>query len=131
MLELVNQAEASKLSVSCDGTDADAAAIARMKKIVAARAVRNRLFSPDLFADPTWDMMLDLAIAMAEKRNISVSSLCIAANVPTTTALRHIKTMVKSGLIIIMNDRNDGRRKYATLSQDTYKLMIKFAMVNE
>jgi len=36
-------------------------------------------------ADPAWDMLLDLTAARAESRAVSVSSLCIAAGVPTTT----------------------------------------------
>lgn len=108
--------------------DLNAAAIARLKKVVAARAVRNRLFGTDFFADPAWDIMLDLTIAMAENRQISVSSLCIAANVPTTTALRHIKSLADKGMIIFLNDPKDSRRKHATLSNDMFETMVKFAL---
>lgn len=124
-LELVG---GTKSGASCDDVDTNAVAIARLKKIVAARAVRNRLFGPDLFADPAWDIMLDLAIATAEHRRISVSSLCIAANVPTTTALRNIKAMAEGGLIIIVSDKHDGRRKHVKLSDSINEMMIKFAL---
>jgi hypothetical protein len=43
--------------------------------------------SEDLFADPGWDILLDLYAARQEGKQVSVSSLCIAAAVPPTTAL--------------------------------------------
>ncbi|MDB5698604.1 MAG: hypothetical protein JWN69_1408 [Alphaproteobacteria bacterium] len=44
-------------------------------------------------ADPHWLMMLELFIAGEEKRQVSVSSLCMAAGVPSTTALRYVRTL--------------------------------------
>jgi hypothetical protein len=52
--------------------------------------LRSQHFVPALFADPAWDILLDLAAARIDGRMVAVSSLCIAAAVPATTALRWI-----------------------------------------
>src|SRR3546814_6129689 len=64
-------------------------------------------------------MMLDLYAAHYERREISVSSLCIAAAVPATTALRWIKTMVEDGRFVRVADPDDGRRIIVSLADDT------------
>jgi hypothetical protein len=70
-------------------TDRSAAETARsIREIIRKRQVRKQFFPAELFADPAWDIMLDLAAARLEGKQVSVSSLCIAAEVPTTTALR-------------------------------------------
>jgi predicted transcriptional regulator len=63
-----------------------------------------------LFADPAWDMLLDLLQAEIAQHRVPVSSLCIAAAVPATTALRWIKTMTDVGLFKRRADPHDGRR---------------------
>jgi DNA-binding MarR family transcriptional regulator len=45
-----------------------------------------------------------------------VSSLCIAAAVPATTALRWIKTLTDMGLLVRSADPQDGRRVYIELA---------------
>jgi len=48
--------------------------------------MRARYFRDELFADPAWDMLLDLLQAEIAQLRVPVSSLCIAASVPATTA---------------------------------------------
>ncbi len=87
-----------------------------IRAIIRARRLRDRFFASDLFADPAWDMMLDLMAARLENRRVAVSSLCIAAAVPPTTALRWIKTLTESGVFTRAADPEDGRRVYVELS---------------
>lgn len=61
-------------------------------------------------------MLLDLYAAYYEGKEIAVSSLCIAANVPSTTALRSIETMTEQGCLVRRRDPNDGRRIFLALS---------------
>lgn len=63
------------------------------------RRMREQHLPAGLFADPAWDMLLDLYAASLEYRRISVSSLCLASAVPPTTALRHINLLVEHGLV--------------------------------
>lgn len=87
--------------------------------LINARNLRARFLPIELFADPAWDMLLELLRAELAHQRIQVSSLCIAANAPATTALRYIKTMVQLGLIVRQPDPFDGRRVHIALTHDT------------
>jgi len=88
-----------------------------IRTVIRSRRLRAQFFAEDLFADPAWDMLLDLFAAGLERRRVSVSSLCIAAAVPPTTALRWIGTLHDAGLFERHADPNDRRRAYIGLSQ--------------
>ena len=70
-----------------------------VRRIIRQRQLRARFFEGDLFADPAWDMLLDLTAARAEHTRVSITSLCIASGVPPTTALRWIGQMTDAGLL--------------------------------
>lgn len=86
--------------------------------MIRARRSRDQFFPSGMFADPAWDMLLDLMAARLEGQKVAVSSLCIAANVPPTTALRWIKTLTDHGFFVRVADRQDGRRVFIELSDD-------------
>jgi DNA-binding MarR family transcriptional regulator len=48
-----------------------------------------------------------------------MSSLCIAASVPTTTAVRCINAMVDQGMLAKSRDANDARRVLIELTDET------------
>lgn len=87
-----------------------------VRAAIRARRLRDQYFTPELFADPAWDMLLDLYAARLERSRVSVSSLCIAASVPPTTALRWIGTMHDAGLFEREADPVDRRRAHIMLS---------------
>lgn len=90
----------------------------RAKALYAARRRRERAFGvhASLLADPVWDIMLDLFVAHAESRRVSVSSACVAACVAPTTALRWIASLERRDLIERRPDERDGRRAFLSLS---------------
>lgn len=92
-----------------------------VRAIIKLRRMRDRYFQPDLFADPGWDIMLDLYAAQQEAKQVSVSSLCIAAAVPPTTALRWITNMTASGLLVRVQDPDDARRVFIELSPGAHE----------
>lgn len=104
--------------------------VATVSAVIRARRLRAQYFDDQLFADPVWDMLLDLFEAELAQRRVSVSSLCIAAAVPATTALRWLKTMAEKGLVVRRADPVDGRRVYVELSPETSRdLQSYFAKV--
>lgn len=105
-------------------SSADSARIIR--GIIRRRRARADFFPADLFADPAWDILLDLAAARHEGMTVSISSLCIAAAVPTTTGLRWIKALTDAGLLERQPDPTDGRRSFVTLSEPTAELMERY-----
>lgn len=90
----------------------------QVRDLLRARRMRADFLSADLFADPAWDMLLDLLAARLDGVRVSVSSLCIAAAVPPTTALRWIKTLTDQGLVDRSADPHDGRRIFIALADD-------------
>jgi DNA-binding MarR family transcriptional regulator len=101
------------LSFVSDGDECAPARIAR--HYLLARRRRERLFPEGLFADPAWDILLDLFACEAEGRRLSVSDACLAANVPPTTALRWLAQLEARGLVERQPDPADGRRVFVTL----------------
>lgn len=97
-----------------------------VKAIIKSRSERNSLFGGKLFADPAWDMILDLLAAQAEFRRVSVSSLCLASGVPDTTALRWIAQLVDRGVFVRTNDVCDGRRVFISLSDQANREIAKY-----
>jgi hypothetical protein len=96
--------------------DAPEASAQEIRAAIRSRRLRAQFFAGELFADPAWDMLLDLFAAELEQTRVSVSSLCIAAAVPPTTALRWIGTLHDAGLFERHADPADRRRAYIALS---------------
>lgn len=97
-----------------------------VRKVIRARRMRARHFPEHLFADPAWDMLLDLLQAELAHLRVPVSSLCIAAAVPATTALRWLKTMVSEGLFVRHADPHDGRRVFVELAPPTRDALHRY-----
>jgi DNA-binding MarR family transcriptional regulator len=68
-------------------------------------------------------MLLDLFIAASEGRKITVKSVCIAANVPTTTALRHLRWLQEQGLVDRLGHPRDARATHVQLSSAGWMAM--------
>jgi hypothetical protein len=114
-------------AITKDEPSEPAVSAKQLREIIKMRRVRDQYFSNDLFADPAWDILLDLFAARLEGRKVSVSSLCIAAAVPPTTALRWLTGMTENGLLERHQDPSDARRVFIALSDDsTAKLTAYF-----
>jgi DNA-binding MarR family transcriptional regulator/DNA-binding response OmpR family regulator len=97
-----------------------------IRRIIRHRQLRARFFDSNLFADPAWDILLDLTAARAEQARVSVTSLCIASGVPPTTALRWISQMVEAGLLERVEDETDRRRAFIALTDASADAMARY-----
>lgn len=97
-----------------------------VRAVIRARRVRTRFFPEHLFADPAWDMLLDLLQAEIAQLRVPVSSLCIAAAVPATTALRWLKTLVQEGIFVRRADPHDGRRVFVELAPEASRALRRY-----
>jgi predicted transcriptional regulator len=97
-----------------------------IRRIIQQRRLRDRYFGSEIFGDPAWDMLLDLAVARVEYKRVSVTSLCIASSVPPTTALRWISEMVKSGLLQRTEDETDRRRAFISLTDKAADTLARY-----
>lgn len=98
----------------------------QVRRIIAERQARAKFFDAELFADPAWDMLLDLAAAEGEGTRVSVTSLCIASGVPPTTALRWVRQMTENGLFERIDDPSDKRRAFISLSAKSRDAMARY-----
>ena len=63
------------------------------------------------------DLVLETARALyRERRQITVKSVCIAANVPTITALRHLRWLHEQGLVERLSHPRDARSTHVRLT---------------
>lgn len=99
------------------------AGASRVRAILKARRARDRFFDAALFADPAWDILLELYEAELSQFRMSVTGLCAGAAVPPTTALRWIRSLEQRGLIQRRADPHDGRRVFVSLSPDALQRM--------
>ena len=97
-----------------------------VRRMIRHRQLRARFFDGELFADPALDMLLDLAAARAEHARVSVTSLCIASQVPPTTALRWIGQMTEAGMLERVEDDLDRRRAFVALTDSTADAMARY-----
>ncbi|PZU57170.1 MAG: hypothetical protein DI547_14155 [Sphingobium sp.] len=80
------------------------------------RRLRDALIPGALFADPAWDLLLDLFAAGLEEKTVCTTSASIAAAVPSTTALRWIGRLIDGGWVRRFDDPDDGRRSLLELT---------------
>jgi CheY-like chemotaxis protein len=119
LARLVSVLEGKTLEPKLDGKLTDKEISATLRTIIAARGLRSRFFPSDLFADPAWDILLDLTRAKLDGQQVSVSSVCIAASVPMSTALRWVRQMTDAGLLRRWTDPKDRRRDLIALTEST------------
>jgi DNA-binding transcriptional ArsR family regulator len=93
------------------------------------RSRRNAAFDVELFGEPVWDILLDLFVARVCGRKISVTSACIASNVPPTTALRWLGVLTDGGLVKRESDEYDQRRSWVFLSDETFWSLASYFRV--
>ncbi len=97
------------------------------RRTYSLRRKRAAIFgNPELFGEPAWDILLDLYIAQADDKPVSVSSACIGSAAPATTGLRWLGVLADEGLVVRENDTGDNRRVLVRLSHTGIKAMERF-----
>jgi hypothetical protein len=106
---------------------ADRRYLALARQAYALRRKRTAIFgNPELFGEPAWDILLDLYIAHAEAKPVSVSSACIGSAAPPTTGLRWLGVLADEGLVVRENDPEDNRRVLVRLTRKGVAAMERF-----
>lgn len=90
------------------------------------RRQRRRYFPVELFAEPAWDLLLDLFQARLEEKMITVTSACIAADVPPTTALRWLGVLEQHGLVERSRNLSDQRSIWVRLTDSGMAAMVQY-----
>jgi len=87
----------------------------------AAQALRSEYLPPACRSDTNWGLVAALLLATLEGRRVQMSSLGLAADIPYTTALNHIRTLIRHGYFRAIPDPRDRRRNYLELSPELRK----------
>jgi hypothetical protein len=98
------------------------------RSMIAERRRFERHFDADLFADAARDILLDLFVAEEERKPVTVSSCCIAATVPATTALRYINQLKARGLVVTVPSLDDGRMTTVRLTAKAREQMVGYLL---
>jgi len=96
------------------------------KELYVNRRARDRVFDAELFADPAWDILLSLYSAGHSQQRLSVSSVCVSAAVPATTALRWIGQLCRIGLICKAKSATDARVTWLCLADQAGQLLDRY-----
>lgn len=112
--------------ISLDFDEEKLAAIA--SSIYASRVRRAELFSPSLFGEPAWDMLLILFVGKGKSERLSTSVLCSRANTPHATGLRWIERLQKQGLLSRERDSADSRVMWVDLTSTGSSLMRRYVL---
>lgn len=90
------------------------------------RRTRSKFFEPWMLASPTWDILLELALAALEGEIVSISSICALTEFPTSTALRHVRLLESAGMISRETDQADRRRALLRIEPDALSRMQRY-----
>ena len=110
--------------VSATSTSYEERAIA----LYAHRRARSATFErgSDIFQEPAWDILLDLFIAHEHGRATTISNACVAACVPTSTALRWLSLLERRAMVRRWNHERDGRTKLLGLTPKAVEMMLRY-----
>lgn len=98
----------------------------RVRKILKLRSKRQSIFGAKLFAEPAWDILLQLYESHLSERRESVSAISCASQVPLTTALRWLNLLERGDWIVRRADPLDGRRVFVSISPKGAIAMDRF-----
>ncbi|HEY0627446.1 MAG TPA: hypothetical protein VGD10_12045 [Allosphingosinicella sp.] len=93
------------------------------------RRERDKIFEDGIFADPGWDLLLDLFVMASEGRAVSIPHACAAAYAHPGTVRNLIAHMEKSGLIRRIAHPAAPDCAYLELSDSAYQKMLQYFSV--
>ena len=80
------------------------------------RRLRSRYFPIEIFADPSWDLLLEVYAAQIADKPIRLNKAHLSACVPPSIAQRRSRDLVQLGILVTERARTDRRGVQLTLS---------------
>lgn len=122
---------ASSLTLRSPGggptADLQKTALANARIASRRRLLRQQLFgAPELFGDPSWEMLVDLFIHQAEGKDLSITALCIPVGLPLSSALRLVQKLCDAGILRRLRDPVDGRRSIIRLEPASWHRLCAY-----
>lgn len=101
-----------------------------VERVIKTRQNRSKYFDPELFAGPSWDILLELAAAGLKGQSLPTSSACATSNAPLSTALRYVNQLVEAGLVRRQIDPADKRRSLLDLEPQAMESMRRYLIAS-
>ena len=95
-------------------------------ELLLARRQRDALFEPGLFADPSWDILLELYRSELEEKPLFLLRLGETCRHPQTTVLRHVERLEAAGLVERTEPSASSKRVYVKLTTRASRSMRSF-----
>ena len=96
-----------------------------VRRLIESRRARSVVFGADLFADPGWDILLNVYLADLQGEGVAITKVCDAVP-PMTTTLRWISRLENDGLIARAPDPSDKRRAFLSMTGRGRTLMAQY-----
>ena len=96
--------------------------------LIEARRQRASYLPADLFAEPAWDILLNLFRSELAIEQVPVPMACDAAGVPAGTALRWLDTLEKDGLVLRCGDPADPTTAVVILAPVTRNALRRYCV---
>lgn len=93
------------------------------KFLYGLRRSRGSFFPADLFAEPGWDLLLDLYIARREGGIVTTTAASVAACVPYSTGYKWIEKMADQGILYLSRSPSDKRLTLVALTDAAVQQM--------
>jgi DNA-binding MarR family transcriptional regulator len=100
--------------------------ISMLGKYFENKRLRYIIVSQDLFSDPYWDILVELFNARLRGKNLTVSAVATAGNMPPTTGLRYLDSLSSMEYIYRERDEWDGRKVFIRISDKAFLLMKEY-----
>lgn len=96
------------------------------RRLYRERRTRDEIFKCDMLHEGGWDILLDLYASMAEGRQVSITSACLAAYIPNTTAQRLVHKLEREGVLQRRSLPHDRRVRLVELSPKALAMMSSY-----
>ena len=90
------------------------------------RGLRRKLFGPNLFGEPGWDILLALYVIDNVERRMSIADLTAITHVPLTTSLRWLAYLEEQDFVSRSAAPNDQRMVLVELTDDGRRAMESY-----
>ena len=98
-------------------------------KIIRSLQSRGDFIDSQLLNEASWSILLDLAVAHLKGERVATSSACATAQVPLSTALRHVNQLIEAGWVKRVGDPRDKRRTFLELQPRFVDVMTNYLKV--
>jgi DNA-binding MarR family transcriptional regulator len=117
LLSSSSEAAPSSAKLRVEENSARQDLIARARAILSNRQLRSRYFSPAIFGEPAWDVLLVLYIGDASDARLTIGKLASQISIPPTTVLRWVNYLEKERLVSRQRHPTDRRVVFIRLQE--------------